>query len=101
MTDAELRLWYTLRRHGLNGYKFRRQHPVGPYILDFYCPQAGLVIEVDGGQHFEPALATRDAARTRYLERTGLRVLRFTNLEVLQQTDAVLSVILEALNPSP
>jgi very-short-patch-repair endonuclease len=99
MTDAEERLWYNLRRHGLSGYKFRRQHPLGSYILDFYCAKAGLVVEVDGGQHIESEKAIQDAKRTRYLTARGLRVLRFTNLEVLLETDAVLNSVLEALGP--
>ena len=71
MTDAESRLWYSLRRHGLNGYKFRRQHPFGPYILDFYCAAARLAIEVDGGQHFEESQQMADTERTRHLEQQG------------------------------
>ena len=102
MTDAEARLWFNLRRHGTAGRKFRRQHPFGPFILDFYCADAHLVVELDGGQHFEPAQAAYDAERTKFLETKGLRVLRFTNIEALMQTDAVLEVILGALeNPSP
>jgi very-short-patch-repair endonuclease len=108
MTDAERRLWYFLRRHGTAGRKFRRQHPVGPYIVDFYCADARLVVEVDGGQHFEPDVARVDAYWTQYLEHRGLRVLRFTNLEVLTQTEAVLEVVLRAVeggsgvgSPSP
>lgn len=101
-TDAEARLWYRLRRQGLAGYKFRRQHPFGPYILDFYCTQARLVVEVDGGQHAEAEHVLRDMERTRYLERRGLSVLCFNNQEVMLETDAVLGVILEALvSPSP
>ena len=102
MTDAESKLWYHLRAHGLAGFKFRRQHPFGPYVLDFYCPIARLVIELDGGQHFEPETLVRDAERTRYLEESGLRVLRFTNFEALSETDATLNAIDEALgSPSP
>ena len=102
MTDAESKLWYHLRAHGLAGFKFRRQHPFGPYVLDFYCPIARLVIELDGGQHFEPETLVRDAERTRYLEESGLRVLRFTNFEALSETGATLNAIDEALgSPSP
>jgi very-short-patch-repair endonuclease len=79
------------------GKKFRRQHPVGPFIVDFYCAEAHLVVEVDGGQHFEVEGRYRDAARTRYLERHGLRVLRFTNLDVVLETESVLEVILRAV----
>jgi len=95
MTDAEQRLWQHLRARQMLGFKFRRQHPIGPFIADFACLQAGLVIEVDGGQHGE--LATEDARRTRYLNRQGFRVLRFWNHDVLQHTDACLEMILQAL----
>ncbi|HEU0075255.1 MAG TPA: endonuclease domain-containing protein [Dehalococcoidia bacterium] len=106
MTDAESRLWYNLRRHGLEGYKFRRQHPFGPYILDFYCPEAGLVVELDRGQHSEFDEMTHDSERTTYLPQGGLRVLRFTDTEALLETDAVLDRIHAALetplpNPLP
>jgi very-short-patch-repair endonuclease len=102
MTDAERRLWYHLRRHGMNGLKFRRQHPFGPYILDFYCAEARLAVELDGGQHFEASGTAYDGRRTEYLEVQGVRVLRFTNIEALRETDAVLEVILRAVGrPSP
>ena len=106
LTDAESRLWYHLRRHGLSGYKFRRQHPFGPYILDFYCPQARLAVEVDGAQHLEPSGQMSDANRTSYLEQHGVTVIRFTNTEALEETDEVLERIYEALgaplpNPLP
>ncbi len=97
-TAAEAQLWFYLRKHA-TGFKFRRQHPVGPYIVDFYCATAHLVIEVDGGQHFEPDGLQKDAARTRDIQARGLKVIRFTNTEVLHETDSVLSVILEALQP--
>ena len=95
MTDAEQQLWRHLRARQMLGYKFRRQHPIGPFVADFACLQAGLVIEVDGGQHGE--LAAEDARRTRYLNQKGFRVLRFWNHEVLQHTDACLEMILQAL----
>ena len=95
MTDAEQRLWRHLRARQMLGYKFRRQHPIGPFVGDFVCLQTGLVIEVYGGQHGE--LAAEDARRTRYLNRQGFRVLRFWNHEVLQHTDACLEMILRAL----
>jgi len=99
MTDAEHRLWHRLRRRQLNGYKFRRQYPVGPFIADFACIDAGLIVEVDGGQHNEER--ARDEARTRFLESRGFKVLRFWNNDVLQQTDACLEVIASALGPHP
>ncbi|NIR02743.1 MAG: DUF559 domain-containing protein [Gemmatimonadales bacterium] len=86
-----------LRNRHLAGAKFRRQHPVGPYILDFYCAQARLAIELDGGQHSEAAQQRRDARRTRVLEAQGVRVLRFWNNEVLAETEAVLETIWNAL----
>ena len=95
MTDAERRLWSHLRSRQLQGYKFRRQHPLGPYVLDFFCEQEKLVVEVDGGQHAVDA--ERDARRTRWLEAHGCRVLRFWNNEVLQDTDGVLATIVAAL----
>jgi very-short-patch-repair endonuclease len=101
MTDAEAHLWYHLRRHGLGDYKFRRQHPLDSYILDFYCPAARLVIEIDGGQHFVEDQQKRDEERTQSLTEKGMRVLRFSNREVLLETNSVLDVILGALNPSP
>jgi very-short-patch-repair endonuclease len=101
-TDAEAVIWYNLRRHGVAGYKFRRQHPFGPYILDFYCPSAGLVVELDGSQHLEPHNALRDQAKTEFLHEQGLRVLRFDNIQALKETRAVLEVILAALeSPLP
>lgn len=92
-TDAERQIWYHLRGGRLNGYKFRRQHPVPPYIVDFYCDTKGLVVELDGSQHNVEA----DRLRTEYLQSKGLKVLRFWNDEVLQQTEAVLEAILQAL----
>ena len=93
-TDAEQALWQHLRGRRLNGFKFRRQHPVEGFILDFYCPQAGLAIELDGGGHAEPLQAKRDRERTEALERAGVTVLRFWNDEVLRQRSTVLEEIL-------
>ena len=97
LTNAERKLWYALRDRRFAGYKFRRQVPVGPYIADFLCYSARLVIEVDGGQHAESA---RDARRDRWLAENGFRVLRFWNNEVLQNLEGVWTVIFEALQPS-
>lgn len=91
MTDAELILWKRLRKKSIDGYKFRRQHPVGKYILDFVCLEAGLIVEVDGGQHQEGT--DYDEKRTFWLEQKGFRVLRFWNNEVMNNLDAVLEVI--------
>lgn len=83
------------------GKHFRRQHQVGPYVVDFISVQDRLVIEVDGSQHFEDAGVARDLARTAYLQSLGLTVLRVDNHQVLTQTGSVLEVILQALSPLP
>jgi very-short-patch-repair endonuclease len=99
-TDAEARLWSLLRDRRLAGKKFRRQHAIPPYVVDFYCHEARLVIEVDGGQHAEAR--RRDEARTAFLEGKGLRVIRFWNNDVLQSTETVLEVVWRELqSPSP
>lgn len=98
-TDAEQRLWRSLRNRQLEGYKFRRQRPIGPYIADFICLDAKLIVEVDGGQHAEQI--GYDAARTAFFEEQGYRVLRFWNTEVLTETEAVLESIRLALLDSP
>ena len=89
LTDAERKLWYALRDRRLQGLKFRRQHAEPPYILDFYCAEARLVIEVDGGQHNVEVDATRTAA----LEAKGLLILRFWNNEVLQNLSGCVDAI--------
>ncbi|HEU4857931.1 MAG TPA: DUF559 domain-containing protein [Rhodanobacteraceae bacterium] len=94
MTDAERRLWHYLRRRQLLGFRFRRQFPIGPYIVDFACLEAKLVIEVDGSQHFD---AAGDIARTQRLHEHGCRVLRFWNNDVLIRTQQVLAAIHDAL----
>jgi very-short-patch-repair endonuclease len=105
MTDAERLLWRHLRNRELGGWKFRRQYPVGTFIVDFICVEKSLVIEVDGGQH-----ATNeelDNQRSAYLNKMGYRVLRFWNNEVLQETEGVLTAIFAILandkqnSPSP
>ena len=95
--DAETLVWYLLRDRRLGGHKFRRQHPIPPYTVDFYCREAGLVIELDGGQHAE---SVRDAKRDAWLAQQGLRVMRFWNNQVLQETEAVLTEIWAALHGS-
>ena len=94
MTDAERLLWKHLRAHRLNGHKFRRQHPVGPYIVDFVHLGAMLIVEADGGQHNESA---DDATRDAWLQSQGFKVLRFWNNEILGETEAVLTAILNAI----
>jgi very-short-patch-repair endonuclease len=101
-TDAESLLWHLLRGRNLLGFKFRRQHPIDRYILDFFCPEASLAIELDGGQH--GAQIAYDSKRTQHLERRGIKVLRFWNNEVLTETEVVMSEIwrhLASQTPSP
>jgi very-short-patch-repair endonuclease len=100
-SEAERTLWKYLRAHRLKGYKFRRQVIIEPYIVDFACLDAKLIIEVDGGQHVEQM--AYDRCRTSYLESRGYRVLRFWNDKVLHETQSVLEQIESALSniPSP
>ena len=93
-TEAENRLWQSLRMKS-SGLKFRRQHAIGPFIVDFYCVKARLVVEVDGPVHENQQEA--DDQRQRYLEGLGLRVLRFSNDSVLKETNQVLDAIQRAL----
>lgn len=93
MTPAELALWAFLRRRQLDGLHFRRQHPVGRFVLDFYCASARLVVDVDGGVHDEHAQQQRDCERTRILNQHGLRVLRVSNEQVLSEMPGALEKI--------
>jgi very-short-patch-repair endonuclease len=101
LTDAECKLWTMLRAHRLQGASFRRQTPIGPYIADFVCHAAKLIIELDGGQHFDPAYEARDARRTAFLEAKGFRVLRFSNHDVLTNRQGVLETIAIAIEGAP
>ena len=96
-TDAERTLWARLRSKQLMGVKFRRQQPVGPYIVDFINFDSRLVVEIDGGQHNEEKTIHKDDNRTRWLRERGYRVLRFWDNEVLQNVDSVLEKILATL----
>jgi very-short-patch-repair endonuclease len=100
-TDAERLLWKHLRDRRLHGYKFRRQHPIASYFADFSCDEAKLVVELDGGQHFEPAAMLADAKRTAALRANGWHVLRFDNRQMLEETEAVLSAIHDWLHSNP
>jgi very-short-patch-repair endonuclease len=93
MTEAERRLWYWLRAHRFGGIAFRRQTPIGPYIVDFVSHELRLVIEIDGGQHDG---RTSDARRDQWLESKGYRVIRFWNSEILKNRDGVLARIADA-----
>jgi very-short-patch-repair endonuclease len=102
-TDAERKLWWRLRDRRLTEFKFRRQHPIGPFVADFCCTEAKLVIELDGGQH--TVQRSSDSARTEFLEAQGYRELRFWNNEILTNTDGVVQRVALALRedhrPSP
>jgi len=96
-TDAERRLWSKLRLRQLNGFQFYRQRIIVNYIMDFFCPKAKLVVEVDGGQHYSGEKQKSDFKRDEYLKRIGIKVLRFSDREVLTNMDGVLENILENL----
>ena len=96
-TDAELLIWQCLRGRRLYECKFRRQHRVGPFYLDFVCLEIGLIIELDGSQHLEPAQQHADGLRTLYLERLGYRVLRFWNDELFSNPNRVMATIVDVL----
>lgn len=98
-TPAEQRLWRLLRNRQLDDRKFRRQHPIGRYIVDFYCAEERLAIELDGAVHDDPARAEADYRRQRALEARGIRVLRFENRIVFEQPEAVLEAIRSCLRP--
>ena len=89
MTDAELKLWNEVRAHRLMDLGFRRQFPIGSYVVDFACPAKRLIVEIDGSQHGEDDIARSDAVRTRFLEQEGWTVLRFFNDDVLRDIDGV------------
>ncbi|HNB26135.1 MAG TPA: DUF559 domain-containing protein [Alphaproteobacteria bacterium] len=97
-TDVERLLWLRLRDRRLNGAKFRRQVPLGPYIVDFVCMDSRLVIELDGSQHADQT--SYDAARTDFLKSQGYRVLRFWNNELLENEQGVLTTIVNELTGS-
>jgi very-short-patch-repair endonuclease len=90
-TGPEQLLWFALRNGQIGGLKFRRQHPVGPYVVDFYCHSAAIVVEVDGMSHDDKA--TQDAERSKYLESQGLRIVRVLNSDVMHDLDAVTRAI--------
>jgi very-short-patch-repair endonuclease len=99
MTEAERQLWHHLRHRQLDGSRFRRQAPIGPYIVDFVCFERRLVVELDGGQHARQI--EEDATRTRWLNLQGFRVLRFWNSTVFEDQDVVLEAIWDALRSTP
>src|SRR5260221_14259457 len=97
-TGAESKLWQQLRARQIEGHKFVRQEPIGPYFADFVCRAQRLIIEVDGATHSTPEELASDARRTEFLGRLGYRVIRFTNVDIYESLDWVIEKILEALS---
>jgi very-short-patch-repair endonuclease len=96
-TEPEQILWSWLRTKQLDGIKFRRQEPIGNYIVDFVSFDKKLIIEIDGGQHSEDNIALKDAVRTRWLESQGFKLIRFWNSDILSNLDGVIIKIQEVL----
>ncbi len=97
LTSAEAVLWKSLQRSQLDGKKFRRQHSIGPYVLDFYCAEHRLAVELDGQEHLEFIGSEKDASRTEYLNRLNIRVLRFENRWIFENLEGVLETIRQNL----
>ena len=97
LTPPEARLWFAIKGEKLEGVRFRRQHPIGPYVLDFYCAQARLAVEVDGQGHDHPDQIAADRRRTAWLEEQGVAVVRFAAEEVRVNLDGVLEALLAAV----
>jgi len=97
MTDAERLLWSRIRRKQLKGFQFYRQKIIGDYIVDFYCPAAKVVVEVDGGQHYEEEGVQKDKVRDQYMEKLGFRVMRFSSRDVFKNLDGILLTIYDNL----
>ena len=101
ITDSERKLWRKSSKRQLARHRFRRQHPLGPYVVDFVCLHKRFVVEVDGGQHSQPEQQAHDARRTAWLEAQGYRVLRVWNTEVFDNLDGVIETILHELAGRP
>ena len=95
MTKAEHVLWYYLRGRQINSHKFRRQASIGRYIVDFYCAEAKLVVEVDGDTHFEPEAEKYDQEREKYINSKGVKIIRFTNLDIYNNIEEVVKEIMK------
>ena len=93
MTDTEKFLWYRIRKGQCKNYQFYRQRPIGNYIVDFYCPKGKIILELDGGQHYTPEGTKRDIKRDDYFKKLGLKVLRFSDREILENIEGVLEKI--------
>ncbi|MDD5043462.1 MAG: endonuclease domain-containing protein [Patescibacteria group bacterium] len=94
MTKTEIILWSKIKNKQINGLQFYRQKPLGKYIVDFYCPTKKLIIEIDGGQHFDKDNIIKDAEREKYLKQSGLKILRFTNLDIFYNMEGVIGKIM-------
>jgi adenine-specific DNA-methyltransferase len=102
MTDAERKLWWGLRDSRVEGLKFRRQVPFGPFFLDFYCARHRMALELDGGGHYHPDEQASDRRRTLYLQSEGITVLRYSDRDVLMSTESVVEDIIRRVkNPHP
>lgn len=97
MTDTEIYLWSKIKGKQIKNTQFYRQKPIGNYIADFYCPKAKIVIEIDGSQHYEKEGIEKDRMRDEYFENLGLKVLRFTNIDVFKNINGVLERIYEEI----
>ncbi len=100
MTEAERKIWTKVRRKQLKEFQFFRQKPIGNYIVDFYCPKARLIIEIDGGQHYETHNKISDRKRDLEFKNLGFKVIRFTNLDILRNINGVMEEIYKIL-PNP
>jgi very-short-patch-repair endonuclease len=101
MTEPEILLWERLNNNQLSGYKFRRQHPINQFIVDFYCHKLKLVIEIDGEIHNKDDVAERDRGREYMLQNFGLEIIRFTNEDVLSDIESVVQQIKQKIIPAP
>lgn len=100
-THAEKIFWRAVAQRQLGGLKFRRQHGIGGFIVDFYCVQKKLIIEIDGDSHFQDGAQARDMERTNYLESLGYNVIRYTNLDVVNNLDGIMQDLLEKISSAP
>jgi len=98
MPETEVILWSKLQRRQITGMKFRRQYSVGAFVVDFYCPELKLAIEVDGDSHFQPGAEERDAERANFIKQYGIKFFRFTNSDVRENLYGVLTQIWESVN---
>ncbi|HEC21058.1 MAG TPA: endonuclease domain-containing protein [Candidatus Peregrinibacteria bacterium] len=98
MSKAEVMLWSCLKGKQMDGVKFRRQHSIGPYVVDFYCPSRKLAIEIDGDSHFQKGAQESDRERQKYIESFGVKFLRFTNGDIYHNIDGVIGGVWEEIS---